>query len=113
MDEKDRILQEIRRVASTIAPAPLTQNSFKRQYSISLSKVRYHFGTWNRAIEAAGFQPNPPNIPVTGYKNLSEDELLEAIGILWKKLGRKPTASLMNAEGRFSEIKQDGEPFPE
>jgi len=85
MDEKDLILQEIRRVARYIAPDPLTQNAFIRECSISLSKARYYLGTGNQTGRAAGYQPNPPRIPVTGYQNLSEDELLEAIGILWKK----------------------------
>lgn len=102
MDKKDRILQEIRRVARTIAPAPLTQTAFKRECSISLSKVRYYFDSWNKAVEAAGFQPNPKNVPVAGYKRASEEELLEAIGNLWKKEGRRPTESLMNSSGTFS-----------
>jgi hypothetical protein len=102
MDEKDRILQEIRRVERTIAPSPLTQTAFKGESNISLSKVRYYFDSWNKAVEAAGFQSNPKNVPVEGYKRASEEELLEAIGNLWKKEGRRPTESLMNSSGTFS-----------
>lgn len=102
MDEKERILQEIRRVSSSIAPKPLTRAVFKREGAISESKVRYYFGSWNRAVEAAGLQPNPKGIPVTGYKRLSEEELLEEIGNLWRNLGRRPTESMMNSSGKFS-----------
>jgi hypothetical protein len=102
MDEKDRILQEIRQVARTIAPAPLTKTGFLRESNISWSKVRYYFGSWNKAVEAAGFQPNPKGVHAAGYKRLSEEELLEEIGNLWKKEGRRPTEDLMNSSGTFS-----------
>jgi hypothetical protein len=102
MDEKERILQEIRRVASSIEPEALTKAAFKRESAISESKVRYYFGGWNRAVEAAGLHPNPPSVRVSGYKKLSDEELLEAIGNLWKKIGRKPTEALMNSSGKFS-----------
>jgi hypothetical protein len=102
MDEKDRILQEIRRVAQTIAPGPLTQDAFKRESVISWSKVRYYFGSWNKAVESAGLLPNPKGIPVSGYKRVSDEELLEAIGNLWIKGGRRPTEDFMNSLGTFS-----------
>lgn len=82
---------------------PLTYNNFKRTSSIPISTVLNHFGTFNRAVEAAGLKPNPRGVPVSGYKRISDEELLEAIGTLWKKVGRKPTVSLMRAEGQFSE----------
>jgi len=64
--------------------------------------LRYHFGGWNKAVEAAGLEPNPPNLPVSGYKRISDEELLKEIGILWKKFGRRPTHDLMNSKGNYS-----------
>jgi hypothetical protein len=101
MDKKELILQEIRRVARTIAPEPLTRNNFKKESKIPESTLIYHFGTFNRAIEAAGFEPNPPSITIKD-KKLSEEELLEEIGELWRRFGHRPTQSLMNSEGKFS-----------
>jgi len=103
MDKKDRILQEIRRVAQAIAPDPLTYANFMREGAISIGKLEYHFGTFNRAVAAAGLQPNKAGIPVKGYKRLSDETLLEAIGDLWRKVGRRPTKTLMNSDGSFSE----------
>lgn len=102
MSKRELILQEIRRVARTIAPEPLTQAIFKKESKIPGSTLRYHFGTFNRAVEAAGLEANPPNIHAKGYKKLSEKELLEEIGELWRRVGRRPTEGLMNSKGKFS-----------
>lgn len=103
MDKKEQILQEIRRVANAISPEPLTYEKFKRTSSISISTLLNHFGTFNRAVEAAGFKPNPVSLNVSGSKRIPDEELMKAIGELWKKFGRRPTFKLMNAEGHFSE----------
>lgn len=102
MDKRESILQEIKRVARSIAPEPLTQVIFKKESKIPFSNLRYYFDTFNRAVEAAGLEPNPPGFLIKGYKNLSEEELLEEIGDLWKRVGRRPTESLMNSDGKFS-----------
>jgi hypothetical protein len=102
MDKRELILREIKRVARSIAPEPLTQAIFKKESKIPFSKLRYYFDTFNKAVEAAGLEPNQPDIPIKGYKTLSEDELLKEIGELWKRVGRRPTESLMNSIGKFS-----------
>ena len=102
MDNRDIILQEIKRVARKIAPEQLTQDIFKKESKVSFSKLRYYFDTFNKAVEAAGLKPNPPDKPVKGYKKLSDEELFDEIGKLWRKVGRRPTENLMNSEGKFS-----------
>jgi hypothetical protein len=102
MNNKQEIIQEIIRVANAISPAPLTQQAFKQHSNIPLSRIRYHFGSFNKAITSAGLNPNVPSVKVSGYKTLSEEELFSAIGDLWRKIGKKPTESAMNAEGEYS-----------
>lgn len=102
MDHRDEIIREIHRVAWAIEPVPLTKKAFIQEGRIPWSRVRYYFSTWNEAVRAAGLQPNPKGLPVSGYQSLDESELLEAIGDLWRATGRRPTESLMNAEGKFS-----------
>ena len=102
MDEKQRIIQEIQSVARSIAPARLTKRIFMQRGSVPEGRVRYHFGTWNRAVEAAGLEPNPSGIPVRGQDRIPDDELLKEIGELWKRIGRRPTEDLMNSEGKYS-----------
>ncbi len=102
MDRKQQILQEIKRVAGSISPKRLTKKNFFQESSIPESSVRYHFGSWNEAVEAAGLEPNPPQRPVSGYKRLSDEELLSEIGSLWKQFGRRPTEDMMNSKGKYS-----------
>lgn len=99
---KDRILREIRRVASEVAPNKLTQQDFIQRSNISINTVRYHFSTWNSAVSAAGLEPNPPSQPVSGYKRINDEDLLHEIGELWKRFGRRPTEDLMNSQGKYS-----------
>lgn len=101
MDKKQYVLQEIKRVAESIAPKRLTKEIFLRESSIPESTVRYHFGSWNRAVEATGLEPNPP-YSVAGHKRFSDQELLGEIGRLWKQFGRRPTEDLMNSKGNYS-----------
>jgi hypothetical protein len=101
MDKKEEILSEIKRVANIIAPEQLTLSYFKKESKIPSSRIRYNFGSFNNAVEAAGLKPNPAYTPPQ-KELLSDEELLKEIGELWIKLGKKPTESLMNANGKFS-----------
>jgi len=103
MDEKQKIIQEIQRMASSIAPKRISSIEFYKNSSVSKGKLRYHFGSWNEALSVAGLEPNPSGIHISGYKKFSDDELLEEIGRLWKKTGFRPTGDLMNSEGKFSQ----------
>jgi hypothetical protein len=102
MDEKEKIILEIQRVANEVAPKKITKKDFLKLGSISEGKMRYHFNTWSNALVASGFQPNPSSIHVTKYECISDDELLGEIGRLWEKTGKQPTESLMNSEGKYS-----------
>lgn len=102
MDDRQYILQEIRRVARAIEPEALTRNIFKREGKVSEQKVRYHFGSWNEAVAAAGLKPNPSGIALHRPRAIQDSDLLNAIGDLWRQLGRPPTESLMNSKGRYS-----------
>lgn len=102
MDEKQFIVQEIQRVARSIAPATLTTDAFLKSSSVKVGKIRYYFGTWNEALAAAGLPPNAKGIRVSGYGKATDDELLAEIGRIWNENGRRPTEDMMNSKGRFS-----------
>jgi HNH endonuclease len=102
MDKKQEILQEILRVANAVSPALLTQQLFKQHSKIPISNLRYNFGSFNKAIAAAGLKPNVSGVPVSGYRQLSDKDLFAAIGELWSHNGTRPSDSLMNAEGKYS-----------
>jgi hypothetical protein len=102
MDKQREIVQEILRVSRAVAPRKLTKQLFKRESSIPENRIRYYFGTWNKAVAAAGLRPNPSGPPPSSHKSLGDDELLAEIGVLWEKHGRRPSEALMNSDGKFS-----------
>jgi hypothetical protein len=102
MDEKQQIIQEILRVANLVAPERLTRRIFLSNSSVSRGKIRYHFGTWNRAVVAAGLEPNPATPWAAGTPRIPDETLLKEIGDLWERLGKRPTENLMNSEGEYS-----------
>ena len=65
MDKKTEVIEEIRRVAGEISPDRLTKRAFGRLSRVSEGALRYHFGSFNAAVEAAGLKPNPPCISVS------------------------------------------------
>ena len=102
MDEKSRVVQEIQRVANSVAPKKLGQRHFFANSSVSQSKLRYYFGTWSTALEAAGLEKNPPGRHLSDYQITPNEELLREIGELWVRLGQRPSESAMNSSGKYS-----------
>jgi hypothetical protein len=102
MDKKQEIIQEIKMLANKVSPRPLTQQYFKSESTIPLGTLQYQFGTFNKAVEAAGLKPNPSGIPAAGRKLLTEDELFDEIARLWRLEGCPPNKSILNAEGKYS-----------
>ncbi len=102
MDKKQEIIQEIQRIANKVSPRPITQEDFKKESIIPFGTLRYQFGTFSNAIVAAGLKPNPQGIPISGYKKLSDNDLLKEIARLWDLTGYRPTESILNSKGNFS-----------
>ena len=103
MYTKQQILEEIRRIATALRKKSLMQKEFKKHSSISTSAVRYHFGSWNNAVSAAGLSPIDPREMIRNKRTISETELLMDLIRLYQEYGKEPTGSLINAEGKFSE----------
>lgn len=103
-DKKDRILDEIRRVANLLRKDSISIREFTQNSRVSESTVSNTFGSWNRAIDAAGLKPNLPGVSEAMKRTkISEDELLAEINRLTDELGKPPSAGEMNAFGRFSD----------
>lgn len=77
MNKQDEIIAEIRRVASKIDTSRLTRKDFARSSKISASTVCHVFGSWNRAVRAAGLEPIVKYIPE--HKELSDEELMNEV----------------------------------
>lgn len=94
------IIEELQRVGETLGKAPgkdsLTRREFERHGRVSYTTVERTFGSWNAAIEEAGYQPT------TRYKGLSDDELSREFERVRDLLGKIPTRSEFAAHSELS-----------
>jgi hypothetical protein len=83
---RDHILSEIRRTATTNSGVPLGRSRFRDETGIKESDWSGRFWSrWSDAVKEAGFEPNELQ------SKLSDDELLLAFASLIEKLGHIPT----------------------
>ena len=91
---EEKLTQELTRLADEIGRPPKAEEMSRRgAYSIGTFERR--FGSWNTALERAGFDPhNRTNIP--------QEELLDELTRLSDALDRTPTSMDMESRGRFA-----------
>lgn len=95
----DEIIAEIQRVTTaTDTDGPPSTRTFKEHGTIGLSAVEDEFGSWNAAVEAAGFEPN------TATKKIPRDALIEELQRLRNVLGEIPTGDQMDERGAYAYI---------
>lgn len=88
---REELLDSLRDLAERLGCAPRTDDVDDDPRTPSSSTYMRHFGSWLKALEAAGIQPGPTQ---TGY---SCDELLDSLRMLARELGRAPTGREMSA----------------
>jgi hypothetical protein len=94
---KEQIIEEMKRIAVTTG-GNLNEKTFEQYSTIPLSTVRFHLGSWQRALKEAGLT-GAKQIPDLAPK--SEDELLLELIRLNKVSGELPTRALIEAKGKF------------
>lgn len=93
---EEDLLDEIRRLADRLGRTPLTLDmDADGAYHCGTYSTR--FGSWNDALDAAGFDP-------VHYTDISDQDLLSELQRLADVLGRSPRASDMEAEGKYSHL---------
>jgi hypothetical protein len=90
---REELLESLRDLAEQLSRAPRMVDTDEDPRTPSSSTYLRHFGSWLKALEAAGIQPGPRQ---TGY---SRDELLDSLRMLAQELGRAPTGREMSARG--------------
>ncbi len=100
MNRREQIIDEIRRVSSKLGTQRLTRKDFGCNSKISTATICYVFGSWNRAVEAAGLKPITDFVPER--KKIPDEELMAEVIRLTKELGKRPSDREMQALGRFS-----------
>ncbi len=96
---KQQIIDDIVAVAN--GAESLSKREYETRGAIGLTTVRYHFGTWNQAVKAAGLQPIKSGHHRTRCI-ITDEALLQELVRLRQELGKRPTLSEVSAKGRFS-----------
>ena len=78
------IISDIKRVAELLAKNSFTSKEYECYGKYSRTVVFRKLKTWNNALELSGLQKS-------SNKNTPDEELLNEIECIWRKLGRQPT----------------------
>ncbi len=101
-DRQQRVIAEIQRAATMLGVDRLSQRDFDKHHQLAgLSTAGYQFGSWNRAVRAAGLEPYESGFSNQGPK-LADDELLQEIIRVHRQVGKLPSMREMARFGRYS-----------
>jgi hypothetical protein len=101
-DRQQRVIAEIQRVAAMLGVDRLSQRDFDKHHQLAgLTTAGYQFGSWNRAVRAAGLEPYEPGGNNQGPK-LDDDELLQEIIRVHRQLAKPPSEREMARFGQYS-----------
>ena len=95
----DEMIAEIQRVAKEADTSGTPSvRTFKEHGTIGLSAVENQFGSWNAAVDAAGFEPN------TATDKIPRADLIDELQRLRETLDEIPTADQMDEHGAYAYI---------
>src|SRR6266567_2141717 len=77
------LIADLRRVSAKLATSHVSQRTYCRLGTYSSTVIKERFGSWNKALEAAG-------LTVQYRYNLTTDELFANVIAVWTALGRQP-----------------------
>ncbi|NIM15900.1 MAG: hypothetical protein GTO45_28205 [Candidatus Aminicenantes bacterium] len=104
MYTREQIIEEIKRIAKEIGAKSLKEEEFERHSTIPISTVKFHIGSWNRALKDAGLQVPGKSIDKTGKREPKhDDELLLDLLRLNEDSGEVPTLALIQEKGKYSD----------
>ena len=87
---KEEIIDAIKVAASKQGENPLTLKEFERISGITGGPVRRIFGSWSKALKAAGLEQSPLG------KRYTDEECFENMLAVWTHYGRPPQHDEMN-----------------
>lgn len=94
MQEREQILEEIKRCAAENGGVPLGRDAFTRATGIKPSWIDRHWLRWSDAVAEAGFAPSTMTAPH------GEEHLLEQLALLVRELGHYPVANELRRKAR-------------
>ncbi len=104
MYSREQIIEEIKRIAKEIGSKSLREDESEHHSTIPISTVRFHIGSWNRAIQEAGLEIPGKSVNKTGTKDQTpDDELLLDLLRLNEDSGEVPSLALIQEKGKYSD----------
>lgn len=91
---KETLLEELHRLASENSPP--TTDEMDEEGTFSARTYIDRFGSWNEALEAAGYEPHLEVV------DASKEDLIDEIKRLHEELGRVPTTRDMQEHGDYT-----------
>jgi hypothetical protein len=91
---KETLLEEVQRLASDGSPP--TTKVMDEKGAFSARTYINRFGSWNAAVEAAGYEPHLKLV------DASKEDLIDEIKRLHDDLGRAPTTRDMQKHGKYT-----------
>ncbi len=88
---ENEILDDLKRVAKEAETEKVSQRLYGKKGNFDVSTAIRKFGTWNKALEAAGLK-------TSNVLNVTDEELYKNILNLWEHLGRQPRRADLNNE---------------
>lgn len=81
--EATKALDDLREVVKRLGRDTISKKEYDKEGKFSGQTLAKRYGTWNKALEAAGFS-------IKHRLDISDDELFENIERLWRHFGRQP-----------------------
>lgn len=97
MYSKEQIIEEMKRIAAAMG-GPISERDFEQRSTIPLTTLRFHLGSWQRALKEAGLKSVEKPLEPTRPGN---DELLLELIRLYKDSGELPTVALIDSKGKY------------
>lgn len=107
MLSKERIIDEIKRVAEKLETKSLTQKDFEFNSTIPINTVKYYLGSWEQALEQANLETGKPGTKKQPrekeIKEKDQDKLLLELIRIYHESGEEPTSLLVDSRGKYGE----------
>lgn len=84
----EELLEDLQRVAQVMGKKSVSFGEYRRHGRCGSETLRLRFGSWNKALSAAGLEVRYP-------RKISNQELFENLERVWQALGRQPWQSDM------------------
>ena len=94
---KEELLDDLKRVANLINQNTVTHIVYTQKGKFSSHTVCRQFGSWNKALEAAGLK-------VISTKNNKKEVLFENLANVWQHLGRQPVYRDLDKANGYSKF---------